>query len=90
MERRDFLVTSAMAAAAAGTATSLGAQATSPAGRREFYEWTRYELRMGTGQSRLTQYLRDTYFPALSARDVVRSGRSRSCSVPGHQLSSRS
>jgi hypothetical protein len=63
MERRDFLVTSAMAAA--GSATSLGAQATNPAGRREYYEWTRYELRLGTGQNRLTQYLREAYFPAL-------------------------
>jgi hypothetical protein len=68
MERREFLVTSAMAAAAA-PASALGAQAPAPGGR-DWYEWRRYELRFGTGQSRLTAYLRDAYFPALTRQGL--------------------
>jgi hypothetical protein len=68
MERRDFIVTSAMAAA--GSAAALGAQPSGPAGGRDYYEWTRYELRLGTGPSRLTAYLRDAYFPALGRQGL--------------------
>ena len=61
MERREFLMASALAA---GSAATLGAQAPE-AGRRDYYEWTRYEMRFGPGAGRLNQYLKDAYFPAL-------------------------
>ena len=67
MERREFLVTSAMAAA--GTA-SLGAQAPGPGAPRDYYEWTRYELRMGPGLGKLNQYLREACFPALKRQGL--------------------
>jgi hypothetical protein len=68
MQRRDFLVTSAMAAVA-GSAGELGAQSGSGAGR-DYYEWTRYELRLGPGLTRLGQHLRDAYFPALKRQGL--------------------
>jgi hypothetical protein len=71
MERRDFLAASMMAAAAGPGAVAAVAQ---PGGgevsRRDYYEWTRYELRMGTGPGRLNDYLRDAYFPALKRQGL--------------------
>ena len=66
MERREFLVTAAMAAA--GSAT-LGAQAPGAVGR-DYYEWTRYEVRLGPGHGKLNQYLKEAYFPALKRQGL--------------------
>lgn len=67
MERREFLVTGAMAAA--GSA-ALGAQPSGGAGGRDYYEWTRYEMRFGPGQGRLNKYLKEAYFPALKRQGL--------------------
>jgi hypothetical protein len=70
MQRRDFLVTSVMAAAGTGVAATAAQTGSGATGRRDYYEWTRYELRFGSGPGRLNDYLRDAYFPALERQGL--------------------
>jgi hypothetical protein len=72
MDRRDFLAASLLAPAMAPglSAASAQGQGGGAGAKRVFYEWTRYELRMGPGGARLDRYLRDAYFPALKRQGL--------------------
>jgi NIPSNAP len=64
VERRDFLATLAVAAAA-GSPGAHGEQAT-PAAAPEFYVWRQYILRAGTQSRRLADHLQGALVPALN------------------------
>lgn len=67
MDRRSFLASSLVTAAAATvTVGGLAAQTSNNSGSREYYELRRYHLLSGAQQTLATSYFRDALIPALN------------------------
>lgn len=78
MDRRKFVSASMLTAAslAANAAVSPGDNGA----KKEFYEWREYEIRFGSGQTGLHQYLQKGLIPALNRQGVKNVGAFRELS----------
>ena len=72
MDRRKFVGASML------TAASLAAQSSFASGKqavkKEFYEWREYDIKFGSGQAGLHQYLEKALIPALNKQGVKQVG----------------
>ncbi|QJW89851.1 NIPSNAP family containing protein [Spirosoma taeanense] len=69
MKRRNFVASSLLAASALTTA-----RAEKPTAEKAVYEWRTYELRFGSPQSNIENYLKEALIPALNRQGVKTVG----------------
>jgi hypothetical protein len=78
MNRRKFVGASMLTAATFAAQSALASETQS--GKKEFYEWREYEIKFGSGQAGLHQYLEKALIPALNNSGVKTVGAFRELS----------
>jgi hypothetical protein len=72
MDRRKFVGASMLTAASLASQSTLASG--KQAGKKEFYEWREYEIKWGSSQAALHQYLEKALIPALNKYGVKQVG----------------
>lgn len=75
MDRRKFVGASMLTAASFSTQSVLAGD--NQAAKKELYEWREYEIKFGSGQAGLHQYLEKALIPALNKQGVKTVGAFR-------------
>jgi hypothetical protein len=78
MDRRKFVGASMLTAASIAAQSAIASN--TQAGKKEFYEWREYEIKWGSSQAALHQYLEKALIPALNKNGVKQVGAFRELS----------